>query len=194
MAETGQGRGGGQIDRADGFSFCGGGKGAEWRSGSKGSLTRKACRFRPIKAAGPPDSISSPRSRPICGEILRPGERQHVHRAGAGNSAGFEAQVRPRSGLALKHGVTVLNTPGTIDSDYRGEVGVILINLGPSHSRSGAATASRKWWSRRRSRRVWSRSKGSPKPGGGPAASAPPAGNRDGMMKSAFIDKPREAT
>ena len=42
---------------------------------------------------------------------------------------GFEAQVRPRSGLALKHGVTVLNTPGTIDSDYRGEVGVILINL-----------------------------------------------------------------
>lgn len=43
---------------------------------------------------------------------------------------GFEAQVRPRSGLALKHGVTVLNTPGTIDSDYRGEIGVILINLG----------------------------------------------------------------
>lgn len=44
--------------------------------------------------------------------------------------AGFEAQVRPRSGLALKHGVTVLNTPGTIDADYRGEIGVILINLG----------------------------------------------------------------
>tara|TARA_B100001564_G_C20569478_1_gene637641 strand:+ start:396 stop:851 length:456 start_codon:yes stop_codon:yes gene_type:complete len=41
---------------------------------------------------------------------------------------GFEAQVRPRSGLALKHGVTVLNTPGTIDADYRGEIGVILIN------------------------------------------------------------------
>jgi dUTP pyrophosphatase len=41
---------------------------------------------------------------------------------------GFEAQVRPRSGLALKNGITVLNTPGTIDSDYRGEVGVILIN------------------------------------------------------------------
>ncbi len=43
---------------------------------------------------------------------------------------GYEAQVRPRSGLALKHGITVLNTPGTIDSDYRGEVGVILINHG----------------------------------------------------------------
>ena len=41
---------------------------------------------------------------------------------------GYEAQVRPRSGLALKHGVTVLNSPGTIDADYRGEVGVILIN------------------------------------------------------------------
>lgn len=43
---------------------------------------------------------------------------------------GFEAQVRPRSGLALKHGITCLNSPGTIDSDYRGEVGVILANLG----------------------------------------------------------------
>lgn len=43
---------------------------------------------------------------------------------------GYEAQVRPRSGLALKHGVTVLNTPGTVDADYRGEIGVILINLG----------------------------------------------------------------
>ena len=42
---------------------------------------------------------------------------------------GYEAQIRPRSGLALKKGITVLNTPGTIDSDYRGEVGVILINL-----------------------------------------------------------------
>lgn len=43
---------------------------------------------------------------------------------------GFECQIRPRSGLALKHGVTVLNTPGTIDSDYRGYIGVILVNLG----------------------------------------------------------------
>jgi dUTP pyrophosphatase len=43
---------------------------------------------------------------------------------------GFEAQIRPRSGLALKQGITCLNTPGTIDADYRGEVGIILINLG----------------------------------------------------------------
>ena len=45
---------------------------------------------------------------------------------------GYEAQVRPRSGLAIKHGVTVINSPGTIDSDYRGEVKVGLINLGPA--------------------------------------------------------------
>ena len=43
--------------------------------------------------------------------------------------SGYEAQVRPRSGLALKHGITVLNAPGTIDADYRGEVGVLLVNL-----------------------------------------------------------------
>ncbi|MBO5587020.1 MAG: dUTP diphosphatase [Prevotella sp.] len=42
---------------------------------------------------------------------------------------GYEAQVRPRSGLALKHGITVLNTPGTVDADYRGEIGVVLVNL-----------------------------------------------------------------
>ena len=44
--------------------------------------------------------------------------------------AGYEAQVRPRSGLAAKHGITVLNTPGTIDADYRGEIKVIMVNLG----------------------------------------------------------------
>lgn len=43
---------------------------------------------------------------------------------------GYEAQVRPRSGLAMRHGVTLLNSPGTIDADYRGEIGVILVNLG----------------------------------------------------------------
>lgn len=46
---------------------------------------------------------------------------------------GFEAQIRPRSGLAYKHGITVLNAPGTIDADYRGDVGVLLINLSDTH-------------------------------------------------------------
>ncbi len=56
---------------------------------------------------------------------------------------GYEAQVRPRSGLALRHGVTLLNSPGTIDADYRGEIGVILVNLGaePVTIRSGDRVA-----------------------------------------------------
>lgn len=65
-------------------------------------------------------------SKPI---VIAPGQRCLIP---AGISialpVGYEAQVRPRSGLALKHGITVLNSPGTIDSDYRGEIGVILIN------------------------------------------------------------------
>jgi dUTP pyrophosphatase len=62
---------------------------------------------------------------------LDPGKRQAVATGFAiAIPAGYEVQVRPRSGLALKHGITCLNTPGTIDSDYRGEVKVILANLG----------------------------------------------------------------
>jgi dUTP pyrophosphatase len=62
---------------------------------------------------------------------LQPGKRAVVPTGLAVElPAGFEAQIRPRSGLAANHGVTVLNTPGTVDSDYRGEVKVILINLG----------------------------------------------------------------
>lgn len=62
---------------------------------------------------------------------LDPGERHAVATGFAiAIPPGFEVQVRPRSGLALKHGITCLNTPGTIDSDYRGEVKVILANLG----------------------------------------------------------------
>lgn len=63
--------------------------------------------------------------------VLLPGERRLV-KTGVYIElpAGYEAQVRPRSGLALKHGISMVNTPGTIDSDYRGEIGVILINHG----------------------------------------------------------------
>jgi dUTP pyrophosphatase len=64
--------------------------------------------------------------------VLRPGDRHAVPTGLAfALPDGFEAQVRPRSGLALKSGITCLNTPGTIDADYRGEVKVILINHGP---------------------------------------------------------------
>ncbi len=63
--------------------------------------------------------------------ILQPGERQLI---GTGLylalESGYEAQIRPRSGLAYKHGITVLNSPGTIDADYRGEIKVLLINHG----------------------------------------------------------------
>ena len=63
--------------------------------------------------------------------VLQPGERKLIPTGlKIALEPGYEAQVRPRSGLALKHGVTCLNSPGTIDSDYRGEVGVILINHG----------------------------------------------------------------
>lgn len=64
----------------------------------------------------------------IC---LKPGER-HLIPTGLAIAlpTGWEAQIRPRSGLALKHGITVLNTPGTIDADYRGEIKVLVINLG----------------------------------------------------------------
>ena len=66
-------------------------------------------------------------SEPI---VLRPMERRLIPTGlYIALPEGFEAQVRPRSGLALKHGLTVLNAPGTIDADYRGEVGVVLINL-----------------------------------------------------------------
>ncbi|AQS41068.1 MAG: Deoxyuridine 5'-triphosphate nucleotidohydrolase [Candidatus Tokpelaia hoelldobleri] len=63
--------------------------------------------------------------------ILKPGKRTLVPTGLVFElPQGYEAQIRPRSGLALKHGITCLNTPGTIDSDYRGEVQVLLVNLG----------------------------------------------------------------
>ena len=63
--------------------------------------------------------------------VLEPGSRALVPTGiQVALPEGFDGQVRPRSGLALRHGVTVLNTPGTIDADYRGEIGVVLVNLG----------------------------------------------------------------
>lgn len=63
--------------------------------------------------------------------ILKPGERTLIPTGlSFAIPQGYEAQIRPRSGLAIKHGITMLNTPGTIDSDYRGEVKLIAINLG----------------------------------------------------------------
>ncbi len=63
--------------------------------------------------------------------VLPPGERTHVPTGIAiALPEGYEAQVRPRSGLARRHGLALVNSPGTIDADYRGEVGVLLVNLG----------------------------------------------------------------
>lgn len=63
--------------------------------------------------------------------VIEPGKRRFVPTGIAmAIPPGFEGQVRPRSGLALRHGISIVNAPGTIDSDYRGEVGVVLINLG----------------------------------------------------------------
>lgn len=62
---------------------------------------------------------------------LTPGERALIPTGVAIQLPdGYEAQIRPRSGLALRHGITLLNTPGTIDADYRGEIAVIMVNLG----------------------------------------------------------------
>ena len=85
-----------------------------------------------LPSYGTPDSAGMDLRAKLDKAItLQPGQRALVptglHMA---LPAGYEAQVRPRSGLAYKHGVTVLNSPGTIDADYRGDVGVILINHG----------------------------------------------------------------
>jgi dUTP pyrophosphatase len=81
------------------------------------------------QAAGMDLRAAVPEDDPV---ILRPGDRHAVPTGLAfALPAGFEAQVRPRSGLALKSGITCLNSPGTVDADYRGEVKVILINHGP---------------------------------------------------------------
>jgi len=85
--------------------------------------------YETAQAAGMDLRAAVPDDEPL---VLRPGDRFAVPTGLAfALPAGFEGQVRPRSGLAFKNGVTCLNTPGTIDADYRGEVKVILINHGP---------------------------------------------------------------
>jgi dUTP pyrophosphatase len=85
-----------------------------------------------LPAYATPASAGVDLAAAIAGEMtLLPGERTAVPTGLAmALPEGYEAQIRPRSGLALKHGITVLNSPGTIDADYRGEIQVVLANLG----------------------------------------------------------------
>lgn len=84
--------------------------------------------YQSAHAAGLDLLAAVPEGSPL---ILAPGQRALVPTGlTIALPAGYEAQVRPRSGLASKHGITVLNAPGTIDADYRGEIGVLLINHG----------------------------------------------------------------
>ena len=85
-------------------------------------------KYETVLAAGADLRAALPANTPL---ILKPGQRSLVPTGMAmALPAGYEAQIRPRSGLAYKHGITCLNTPGTIDADYRGEVKVLLINHG----------------------------------------------------------------
>ena len=89
--------------------------------------------YEPAGAAGMDLRAAVPEDRPL---LILPGRRALVPTGLVMEiPEGFEGQVRPRSGLALKHGITCLNTPGTIDSDYRGEVQVLLVNLGDEEFR-----------------------------------------------------------
>lgn len=82
-------------------------------------------------AAGADLRASFPKAERAAGATLAPGERALIPTGLAMEiPGGFEVQIRPRSGLAFRHGLTVANAPGTIDSDYRGEVKVLLVNLG----------------------------------------------------------------
>jgi dUTP pyrophosphatase len=84
--------------------------------------------YQSAHAAGLDLPAAVPQDAPVA---LAPGERGLIATGFAiALPDGFEAQVRPRSGLAARHGITVLNTPGTVDADYRGELQVILVNLG----------------------------------------------------------------
>jgi len=87
-------------------------------------------KYQSLAAAGMDLTAAVDEKKPV---VIQPGERKLIPTGLAIElPEGMEAQVRPRSGLALKHGITVLNSPGTIDADYRGEVSVVLINHGDS--------------------------------------------------------------
>ncbi|MGP1355680.1 MAG: dUTP diphosphatase [Roseicyclus sp.] len=89
-------------------------------------------------AAGADLRANLPEAERAAGFVLQPMERRVVPTGlRVAIPAGYEMQIRPRSGLALKHGITLPNTPGTIDSDYRGPLGVLLVNLGAEPYRIG---------------------------------------------------------
>ncbi len=117
--------------------------------------------------------MPSPRSTATC--VLAPGARAAVPTGlKLAIPDGYEVQVRPRSGLALKHGLTVANAPGTIDSDYRGELMVLLVNLGASgddHARHAHRPAGRRAGG---TRALGRRRSGRPTRRAVPAASARP--------------------
>ncbi len=101
----------------------------QWDAGADPSLALPS--YETAGAAGADIRANLPDQRPV---ELPPGARQLIPTGlRIAIPYGFEVQIRPRSGLALKHGITLLNTPGTIDSDYRGPVGVIMVNLGADY-------------------------------------------------------------
>ena len=95
---------------------------AAWRRPGAAGLSERRCRRPRSAGRGARRHAADPAAR----KIRDGADRAHRSRC----RAGYEAQVRPRSGLAAKHGVTVLNSPGTVDADYRGEISVLLINHG----------------------------------------------------------------
>jgi dUTP pyrophosphatase len=98
----------------------------QWVDGADQSLGLPS--YETVGAAGADLRASLPNGQAVT---LEPGARALVPTGlRMAIPAGYEVQIRPRSGLALKHGVTLLNTPGTIDSDYRGPLGLIMVNLG----------------------------------------------------------------
>lgn len=100
-----------------------------WDEGADTSLPLPA--YETAGAAGADLRANLPHNQRHLGIVLAPMERRVVPTGlRVAIPEGFEMQIRPRSGLALKHGISLPNTPGTIDSDYRGPLGVLLINLG----------------------------------------------------------------